>query len=113
MLRGALILADTGYLLGISVESVAVRLVVAALVAVPLSRLLLRIGIRQPRVRVLVSLVPAVVLASVLALSWSNPQLPSLWKTFEGSGLAVPINNTYANFAPMAVQILGGLWAAL
>lgn len=102
-------MAESVYLLGIPVESVAVRLVVAALVAVPLSRLLLRTGIRQPRVRVLVALVPSVVLATVLALSWSSPRLPTLGRP--GDGIPIPFGNTYVEFAPMTVQLLIAAWA--
>ncbi len=104
-------MTDTGYVLGIPTESVAIRLVVAALVAVPLARILLRIGIRSPRARVAVSLVPATVLLTVLLASLGNEQLPQLMQSFEGRGLALPVGDSYWNFAPFAAGLLLGLWA--
>lgn len=106
-------MANAGYLVDAPIDSVAVRLVLAAVVAIPVCRLLLRMGIRQPRVRVLVALIPTLTMGIVLALSWSNPRLPSVWSRFEGDGLSVPFGNTYVEFAPNAVEVLLGVWAVV
>lgn len=106
-------MTDIGYVLGIPTESVAIRLVVAALVAVPMARVLLRIGIRSPRARVAVSLVPPVVLLLVVLASLGNEQLPQLMQSFDGRGLALPVGDSYWNFAPFAAGLLVGLWATI
>lgn len=104
-------MGEIGYLLGIPTQSVAIRLMVAALVAIPLARLLLKIGIRQPRLRALASLVPAIVLAAVLGLSWGDKQLPRLMQSFNGRGLSLRVGDTYWDFAPFAAGLLVAVWA--
>lgn len=112
---------DLGVLLSLPVESVAVRAVVAALACVVALRVLLRVGIRTPGVRVLSALAPAIAIVAVVVittsqtvLSRSHLQLPTLMLPVEGRGaLPIPVADGYLHFAPMAVPLLLGLWGLL
>lgn len=108
-------MTDAGLLLRLPTESIAIRVVIASVAAVLLSRLVLRAGLRVPRVRVLAALVPTIALASVLAMFgpdlWSEPALPELWVPVDAvNGLPVPIRDTYLTFAPLAAPLLLGAW---
>ena len=52
-------MGDVGLLLSLPTDSIAVRVALASTVAVIAGRLLLRAGLRSPRVRALVALLPA------------------------------------------------------
>jgi len=105
---------DVGVLLSIPLESVAVRAVLASLLAVALARVLLRGGLRTPPARVATALVPAAVLTLVLLWSMSTPRLPLLMLPAEGvRALPIPVPDGYLHFAPMAVPLLAGLWGAV
>lgn len=107
-----------GLLLWLPTESIAIRVVIASVAAVVLARLVLRAGLRVPRVRVMAAMIPAVALGAVLLLFgaelWTDPALPQLWVTSDAvDGLPVPVRDTYLTFAPMAAPLLLGLWASV
>ncbi|MDX1509960.1 MAG: M56 family metallopeptidase [Nitriliruptorales bacterium] len=98
-------------LVTLPLDSIAFRAMVASLVAVIAARLLLRVGLRVPRVRVLAALLPAVALLGVLALNLGNFNLPTIMVPVDsGSELSVPIQGGYLHFASAAVPILLGTW---
>lgn len=105
---------DAGVLLSLPTESIAIRIVVASLAAVLLARVLLRTGLRVPRVRAATAFVPAAALMAVLLLFGGSLRLPSLMMPVDGGGsLPIPVHNSYLHFAPVAVPLLLGLWAAV
>lgn len=105
---------DTGIILSLPTESIAIRVVMASVAAVCCARLLLRAGLRVPRVRAVAAMVPAVALAAVLVLFGTNLALPSLWVPVDAvDALPVPVRDTYLTFAPLAAPILVGMWAAI
>ena len=105
---------DVGLLLSLPTDSIAVRVVLASVVAVVAGRLLLRSGLRSPRVRVLVALLPATAIAAVAIGFARTPALPSVWHTVDAvGGLSIPVSNTYLSFAPAAVPLLVGLYASV
>lgn len=106
---------DTGLLLRLPTESIAIRVVIASVAAVLLARLVLRAGLRVPRVRVVAAMIPAIALAAVLVMFgtelWAEPALPELWVPVDAvDGLPVPIRDTYLTFAPLAAPLLLGVW---
>lgn len=107
-------MGDVGLLLSLPTDSIAVRVVVASLVAVVAGRLLLRAGLRSPRVRALVALLPALAIAAVAVSYARAPSLPALWHTVDAAGgLSIPVRNTYLSFAPAAVPLLLGAYGAV
>jgi len=101
---------DAGFLLGLPTQSLAIRVVLASLVAVPLVRLVLRAGLRTPRARVAASFVPAAALFAVMAMSLQDARLPTVWLPFDGRGMPVRIGDSYLDFAPLAVGVLLVVW---
>lgn len=102
---------DAGLLLTLPAQSVTVRLLLGAVVAVLGARLLLRAGLRVPRIRVGAALLPGVVLLVILVVSLGHYRLPSLMLPNSGAGsVLLPIENTYAYLAPMALPALLGAW---
>ena len=111
-------MTDTGLLLRLPTESIAIRVMIASVAAVLLARLVLRMGLRVPRVRVVAAMIPGIALAAVLLLfgtdMWAEPALPELWVPVDAvDGLPVPIRDTYLTFAPLAAPLLLGLWATV
>lgn len=105
---------DMGVLLSVPTESIAIRVIVASVAAALLGRLLLRAGLRVPGVRAATALVPAGALIAVVLLSWTRLRLPLLMLPVEAvDALPVPVRDSYLHFAPMAIPILLGLWAAI
>jgi Zn-dependent protease with chaperone function len=105
---------DLGVLLTLPVESIAIRAILATGAATLLVRFLLRSGLRAPGVRVATALAPASAIAGVVALTWSSLHLPAVMLPVEGSGaLPVPVQDGYLHFAPVAVPLLVGAWAAI
>lgn len=106
---------DLGLLLSLPTDSIAVRAVLASLVAVLLGRLLLRSGwLRSPRVRLVAALLPAVSLGVVLLSFASSPSLPGLWLPADAvDGLAVPVADRYLSFVPVAASLLVLAWASV
>jgi len=105
---------DLGVLLSIPLESVAVRAVLATLVAVATVRLLLRAGLRTPRARVLAAIAPLVALSAVVVLSGTQLRLPTVMLPTGGAqALTIPVPDGYLQFVPMAVPIVAGTWALI
>jgi Zn-dependent protease with chaperone function len=105
---------DLGVLLTLPVESIAIRAIVATGAATLLVRVLLRSGLRAPGVRVATAIAPAAAITGVVALTWSSLHLPAVMLPVEGSGaLPVPVQDGYLHFAPVAVPLLVGAWAAV
>jgi beta-lactamase regulating signal transducer with metallopeptidase domain len=105
-------LPDAGLLLTLPAQSVIVRLLLGGVVAVIVARLLLRAGLRVPGIRVLTALLPATVLLVILIVSVGDYRLPGLMAPRADSGsVLVPIANTYAYLAPVAVPALVSAWA--
>lgn len=105
---------DVGLLLSLPTDSIAVRVALASTVAVVAGRLLLRSGLRSPRVRALVALLPAAAIAAVAIGYARAPALPSVWHTVDAvGGLSIPVRDTYLSFAPAAVPLLVGLYASV
>lgn len=101
-----------GFLLSLPTESIAIRAIVATLAAVLLARLLLRAGLRVPRLRAATAMVPAVVLAVVVVLCWGSLRVPALMLPVEAvDALPIPVRNGYLHFAPIAAPLLAGGWA--
>lgn len=106
---------DLGLLLSLPMDSIAVRAVLASLVAVVLGRLLLRADVvRVPRVRAAVAVVPGLALVVVLVAFASSPSLPGLWLPVDAvDGLPVRVADTYLSFAPVAASLLLAAWVAI
>lgn len=103
---------DLGVLLGLPLESIAIRVIVAALLAIVLVRLLLRSGLRSPGARVATALAPVVAIAGVLALSWGSFSLPTVMLPVDApDALPIPVSDGYVHFAPIAAPLLVGAWA--
>lgn len=104
---------EGGFLLALPIQSVLVRLVVGALVASLMVRMLLAGGMRVSAARVLAALLPAATAVAVVAVSFTALRLPTLAmpSAVEGS-IVVPLENTYAVVAPIAVPLLLGTWLA-
>jgi beta-lactamase regulating signal transducer with metallopeptidase domain len=107
-------LPDAGLLFTLPAQSVAVRLLVGAVVGVVAARCLLRAGLRVPRVRVAAALVPAGALVAILAVSLGDYRLPTVMVPNDAAAsVLVPIENTYAYLAPLALPALVGAWVAV
>lgn len=102
---------DAGLLFTVPAQSVAVRLLVGAVIGVIVARWLLHAGLRVPRVRVAAALVPATVLIGILAVSVGEYRLPTVMAPNDAAAsVLVPIENTYAYLAPLALPALVGAW---
>jgi Zn-dependent protease with chaperone function len=105
---------DWGVLLSVPLESVVVRVVLAATAAVVLVRLLLRSGLRSPQARVVSALAPAAALLAIVVLTGTSLQLPLLMIPSEGvDAVTIPVQDGYLNFVPAAVPVLIGLWLSI
>ena len=105
---------DLGVLLSIPLESVAVRAVLATLVAVTVAHLLLRAGLRTPRARVLAAIAPLIALSAVVLLSGTQLRLPTVMlPSSDAQALTIPVPDGYLQFVPMAVPVVAGLWALI
>jgi Zn-dependent protease with chaperone function len=105
---------DLGVLLGLPLESFAIRVVLAAVLAIVFVRLLLSSGLSSPGARVATALAPVVAIAGVLALSWGSLSLPTLMFPVDApDALPIPVSDGYVHFAPLAAPLLVGLWAVV
>lgn len=105
---------DAGLLFTMPAQSVAVRLLMGAIVAVVAARLLLRAGLRIPRMRVAAALLPASALVVILAVSLGDYRLPTVMVPNGAVGsVLLPIENSYAYLAPLALPALVGTWAVV
>ncbi|MFU8839631.1 MAG: M48 family metalloprotease [Nitriliruptoraceae bacterium] len=102
---------DLGVLLSLPLESVAVRAVLATLLAVVVARLLLRGGLRCAQARVLTAIAPLLAVTAVVVLSGTRLRLPMVMLPAEGAhAVTIPIQDGYLNFVPLAVPLVAGLW---
>jgi Zn-dependent protease with chaperone function len=105
---------DLGVLLGLPLESFAIRVVLAAVLAIALVRLLLRSGLTSPGARVATAVAPVIAIAGVLTLSWGSLSLPTLMFPVDApDALPIPVSDGYVHFAPIAAPLLVGLWALI
>lgn len=103
---------DLGVLLSLPVESIAIRVILATVLCVCLARLILRLGVRSPTVRVVVALAPAAVLLVVAVAASTQLRLPQLFVPVDGVGvLPIRVADGYQNFSPLEVPLLIGAWA--
>lgn len=91
-------------------QSVAIRLLVGAVVAAGVVRLVLGLGLRAPRVRVAASQVPALALVAIGVASIGAMRLPSFVVPLDGS---VTFARSYEQFSPVALPALLGAWFAI
>ncbi len=107
-------MGDVGLLLSLPTDSIAVRVAVASLVAVVLGRAMLRSGLRVPRVRAAVAILPGLAIVLVALAYARNPALPSVWRSIDSSGaLTIPVRDTYLSFVPMTMPLVLGLWGSV
>ncbi len=106
-------MGDGGILLALPTQSVAIRLVLGAVIAFAVVRWVLHANLRSVRVRVAAALVPAGVLVTIVVASLADPRLPTLMLPADGSGPVLPVqlDNDYTYLAPIAVSVLVGAWA--
>lgn len=105
---------DAGVVLSLPTESIAVRFMIASVVAALLARLLLRVGLRVPGVRAATAVVPAAALVIITALFWSSLHVPWLMLPVEAiNALPIKLGDTYYHVAPIAAPLIAGLWAAI
>ncbi|HEX2028795.1 MAG TPA: M48 family metalloprotease [Nitriliruptorales bacterium] len=104
---------DFGVLLSVPTESVAVRAAVGSLVAMLVVTLLLRSGLRVPRVRSSAVLVPVGALVALVAVSWEQLLLPTLMTSTQAEGAVhLPVGDTYLPTAPVGWP-LAAAWLAI
>lgn len=104
---------DLGVLFSLPLESIAIRAVIASLVAVLAARVLLRAGLRCPQVRVIASIVPLLALTAVLLLSGTQLRLPVVMLPAEGGAVTIPVPDGYLHFVPLAVPLVAGVWSLI
>lgn len=107
-------MAEAGLLLALPIQSVLVRLVVGALIASLVVRLMLASRMRVSGARVFAALLPALTAVAVVAVSFTALRLPTLALPSTADGaILVPLGNSYALLAPMAVPLILGTWIVL
>lgn len=105
---------DFGVFISVPTESVAVRAAVGSIVAVAVVAILLRMGLRIPRVRTVAVTVPALALLAVVAISWGDLLLPIVMTATEAeNALPVPVGDGYVPFAPVGLPLIVGLWTTV
>ena len=103
---------DGGLLLTLPAQSVMIRLLLGAVVAAVGARLLLRSGLRVPRVRVGAALAPAAAVVAILLVSVGDYRLPTLMSPGGETGqVLLPLGNDYAFSNPLTLPFLLGTWA--
>lgn len=103
---------DGGLLLTLPAQSVMIRLLLGAIVAAVGARLLLRSGLRVPRVRVGAALAPAAAVVAILLVSVGDYRLPTLMSPGGDAGqVLLPLGNDYAFSNPLTLPFLLGTWA--
>jgi len=104
---------SSGLLLAFPLESVALRLAIALGAALLLLRMVSAWDLRSPRARSVLAVSPFVVATAVVLVSVRDLALPSILVPSMVSGsLAVPVDDRYLDFAPMAPVIVG-TWGAI
>ena len=104
---------DGGILLALPAQSIAVRLVLAALIAIAVVRLLLRADVRNAGVRVAYALLPIGVLLAVVVASLADLRLPTLMVPAADapSQVIVGLGGDYLYLAPLTLPAIMGAWA--
>ncbi len=106
-------MSDVAVLISLPTESVAVRATVASLVAVAAIALLLRRGLRVPRVRCAAVLIPAAALLVAVLTSWGDQLLPTVMTATDADGaLPLRVNDAYLRVAPVGWP-LAAVWLAV
>lgn len=105
---------ELGVLLTLPVESIAVRAVLAAVLAVIAARWLLRDRLHTPGARVAGALAPAAALVLVVLATATAPRLPALMLPSTGAdSLPIPIGTGHVGFAPLALPVIVAVWAVI
>jgi len=103
---------DLGVLLSVPLESVAIRAIVATLLAAFAVRMLLRSGLRTPQARFAAAIAPLLALAAVVVLSGTHLRPPTLMLPEDGArALSIPVQDGYLQFVPIAIPVIAGTWA--
>lgn len=104
-----------GILLALPAQSIAVRLGLAALIAIVLARVLLRADLRSAGVRVAYALLPIGVLIGVVVVSLADLRLPTLMVPAADapSQVVVGLGSDYLYLAPLTLPAIVGAWAAV
>lgn len=106
-------MSDVAVLISLPTESVAVRATVASLVAVAAIALLLRSGLRVPRVRSAAVLIPAAALLVAVLTSWGDLLLPTVMTATDADGaLPLRVSDGYLRVAPVGWP-LAAVWLAV
>ncbi|MFP4311063.1 MAG: M56 family metallopeptidase [Nitriliruptoraceae bacterium] len=103
---------DLGVLFSLPLESVAIRAVLATLLAGLVARALLRRVLSCPQVRVIAAIAPLLALTAVVLLSGTQLRLPMVMLPAEGAhAVTIPVPDGYLHFVPLAVPLVAGIWA--
>ncbi len=102
-----------GILLALPAQSIAVRLGLAALIAIVVVRVLLRADFRRAGVRVAYALLPVGVFLAVVVASLADLRLPTLMVPAADapSQVVVGLGSDYLYLAPLTLPALVGAWA--
>ena len=106
---------DGGILLALPAQSIAVRLVLAALIAIALVRVLLHADVRNAGVRVAYAVLPIGVLLAVGFASLADLRLPTLMvpATDSPSQVIVGLGGDYLYLAPLTLPAILSAWAVV
>lgn len=106
---------DGGILLALPAQSIAVRLVLAALIAIALVRVLLRADLRHAGVRVACALMPVGVVLAVVVVSLADLRLPTLLipATDAPSQVIMGLGGDYLYLAPLTLPAILAAWAVV
>lgn len=104
-----------GILLALPAQSIAVRLGLAALIAIVVVRVLLRADFRRAGVRVAYALLPVGVFLSVVVASLADLRLPTLMVPAADapSQVIVGLGSDYLYLAPLTLPAIVGAWAVV
>jgi beta-lactamase regulating signal transducer with metallopeptidase domain len=104
---------DGGILLALPAQSIAVRLALAALIAIVVVRVLLRADVRNAGVRVAYALLPIGVLLAVVVASLADLRLPTLMVPASDapSQVVLGLGGDYLYLAPLTLPAIMGAWA--
>ena len=103
-----------GLLVALPLESLALRVTIAAVVVALLLRPLAARALRTATGRITAGLAPFVVLVAALALALPDPRLPDvLVPTSAAGSLLLPVGDRYVPYAPMAVAAVLIVWVGV
>lgn len=105
---------ERGLLLALPLESVALRVTLAAVVVALLVRPLAAAVLRTAHARVAAGLAPFAVLVVAAATAVTDPALPALFvPTAAAAALLLPVGNGYVAYATTAVGAIVAVWAII